>query len=809
MTTNALTVQVASGDALDVREFTVEEGLSRLFDVRLTAMSASVDVDFEGAIGGPARFEVLRTSAVDGETRYWNGICAGIEQTEAEADGLSTYTVRIVPVLWLLTQRRNYRIFQDQSELDIVLQVLQGWGIQPTLLLDAGSYPKRRIRVQYAETDFDFVNRLLEDIGVTYYFEQTGGDTALVLADCPNKGSARAPVAFVDKPNARVGDDYVTAVRTGRHVRPGRYTQSDVDYRKALNYPLASSAAQGNAVESQLERYHHNYGSFLWKTAGGGDTPHADDRGAARSDERAGATQVAKRLDAQRIDARVCSFHTVAHDLRPGKVFTISGHPRAELASPLLIASSTFSGVAQGDWTHTCEARYTDVDYRPPLRTPKPRTLGVESATVTGPAGEEIHTDEFGRVRVHFHWDREGASDETSSCWVPQSQPWAGAGFGATSLARVGQEVLVDFLGADPDRPVVVGRVFTTTTPPPYQLPRYKMVSGHRSESYPRPKSGRAQARLGGGPVEMGEPPAGPAGGGLPLGRLGTSDPSPSAPVGGPPPTQDLPGTRGNAPVSSSQLGSTIKSNDSAGPDDSDHTRSANGLVHDDSAGKEMMYLQAERNFYQTVKVDSVTNVGASQVCNVGKNDTKSVGAYETTQVIKDRVVVVGGTQTHVVTGDITDQGMANRLVVTDNNHTTRTTNGGQALFAKTGIFLSVGDKSTILMTPASIVINAPKVYINPGDDFMNVVYATGDTEAAEKAAKKAAADRAAQIAANEKKIKDLQYYKANLVGEHGINNWVSDKLGMKPDWSEGEINNTQSSIDSLQAQNAQLAAKN
>ncbi len=189
---------------------------------------------------------------------------------------------------------------------------------------------------------------------------------------------------------------------------------------------------------------------------------------------------------------------------------------------------------------HTCETRYADIDYRPALRTPKPRTHGVESATVTGPAGEEIHTDEFGRVRVHFHWDREGAADETSSCWIPVSQAWAGAGFGAISLPRVGQEVLVDFLGADPDRPIVMGRVFTTTTPPPYELPKYKMVSGMRSESYPRPRSAGAPARMGGGPAEaldvhrpfarrspsMQAPSmTAPAGGGMPMEALGGGEP--------------------------------------------------------------------------------------------------------------------------------------------------------------------------------------------------------------------------------------------------------------------------------------------
>lgn len=491
MTTNVLSLTLASGERLDVRDFTIDEALSRPFDVQLTAVAPNVDVDFEAAVGQPARFDILRASSVDGDTRYFTGLCASISLLEVEEAGLSTYAVRLVPALWLLTERRNYRVFQDKSELDIALEILGGWGIQPTLRLDAGSYEKRRMRTQYAETDFDFVNRLLEEIGVTYFFDQAGGASVMVLADAPNHAAARRPVPFIDKPSQRIMSDYVTAVRTGRQIRPGKFTQSDVDYRKPLDYPLSASASGGNGVEGQLERYHHEYGSFLWKAQGGGETPFADDRGAARTNEKGGATQAQKRLDAHRVTARQASFRTTAHDLRPGMVLTIADHPRGELAAPLLVETSHWTGNStDGAWKHTIEARYTDVDYRPPMRTPKPRTLGIESATVTGPAGETIHTDEFGRVRVRFHWDRTGPNDERSSCWIPVSQPWAGAGFGGISLCRVGQEVVVDFLGADPDRPVVLGRVFTTTMPPPYALPKFKMVSGHRSDTYTAPSSG-------------------------------------------------------------------------------------------------------------------------------------------------------------------------------------------------------------------------------------------------------------------------------------------------------------------------------
>jgi len=489
-----VTVRVATGDALDVREFTVQERLSEPFDVRITAICTNSNVDFDAVIGAPARFEIAGRWTSDGGPRFWSGLCASIELVDVEDDGASTYALHLAPSLWLLSQRRNYRVFQDKSELDIVLEVLGEWSISPRV--ECGAYTPRRYRVQYGETDLAFVHRLLEDIGVTYHFEPAGDDTRLVIVDAPNRRKPALSLPFISSPGAHIDSKCVTKVHTRRRVRPGRYTQSDVDYRKPLSYPLAASSQAGLAVEGRLERYHHNYGSFLWK-GGVGGTPHADDRGPARSNEGEGAKQVQKRLDAKRGDHRVCAFSTWWHGVEPGMVMTIADHPRDELGAPLLIVASTLRGDIQGEWLHECEARYADVDYRPPLVTPKPTTRGIESATVTGPVGEEIHTDEFGRVRLYFHWDREGAADETSSCWVPVSQPWAGAGFGAISLPRVGQEVVVDFLGADPDRPIVLGRVFTTTTPPPYKLPDYKMVSGLRSESYPKP---RPTAAMGGSP---------------------------------------------------------------------------------------------------------------------------------------------------------------------------------------------------------------------------------------------------------------------------------------------------------------------
>jgi type VI secretion system secreted protein VgrG len=259
----------------------------------------------------------------------------------------------------------------------------------------------------------------------------------------------------------------------------------DHDYRRPPSYKLMSSAAGGKGIEEKLERYHYTPGAFLFGADQGDATPSADDKGKARTDEKEAATLAQKRLDAKRGSARVCTFETNAHDLAPGVVMSMVGHQNAALgeSKTLLIVGSSLSGMDQGEWSHHCEARGTEIPYRPEVVTPKPKVNGVESATVVGPAGEEIHTDEFGRVRVHFHWDRESQMDDNSSCWIHVSQPWGGASYGGTSLPRIGQEVLVDFLGGDPDRPIIVGRVYTNLQKTPYKLPDNKTQSGWKSNS--------------------------------------------------------------------------------------------------------------------------------------------------------------------------------------------------------------------------------------------------------------------------------------------------------------------------------------
>ncbi|NUQ74133.1 MAG: type VI secretion system tip protein VgrG [Polyangiaceae bacterium] len=473
---------IASGDVLDVRHFSVHEKISSLFVVQLVVMSKNHNIDFDQVVGSAARFTMHHNA----HERYWDGICSSLEQVAVgEAQGLSTYQLTIAPSLWLATQRRNYRMFQQKSELDCVKELLEEWEIKPEERLTS-TYKKRKYRVQYGESDYAFICRMLEDAGISFYFSQSKGKTQMVLSDAPQMSEPRKDVLPFHEEVSTIKGEYVTNVRIGQRVRSGRYTMRDHDYRLPADYKLLASAEGARVeVEKRLERFHYTPGAFLFGSDKGESTPSADDRGKTRTDEAEAKVVAQKRLEAKRSNAKVCAFETNVPDIAPGMVVQFEGHPRDDLRKNLLVVEANHTGTSYGEWKHFCEARSAEQPYRPPLSTPKPKVSGVESATVVGPPGEEIHCDEFGRVRVHFHWDRESAMDDKSSCWIHVSQPWAGGSFGGTNLPRVGQEVIVDFLGGDPDRPIIIGRVYTNLKKVPYKLPENKTQSGWKSESSP------------------------------------------------------------------------------------------------------------------------------------------------------------------------------------------------------------------------------------------------------------------------------------------------------------------------------------
>ncbi len=472
-------------DKLDIRSFRVVDGLSKLFSVELEVACENPAIDFEELVGAPGAFHIeLDPFFYPGKARRsWSGVISEAHQVRSETKGLSSYRLTLSPRLWLLTRRTNCRVYQQLSDLDVVLRILGEWGLEAEVSTSR-AHKTRKCRVQYQETDYAFMSRLLEAAGVTFLFREKDGESELVLSDAPERGDERATALdHVDEPNADCR--YATELRASRTLSAGQITVADHDHRLANMPLLAQHQPSRHAVEAQLESFRYAPGSFRFGNEGPKDTPHADDRGRTRTDADEGR-RIAEQLgSANRARARCFTFESNALDLTPGLRLTVAHHPAAERAGKLLLVSVTFAGKHDSAATLECRAVTADTPYRPDLVTPVPQIQGVESAIVVGPAGETIHCDEFGRVRVQFHWDRYGTMDELSSVWVPVNQSWAGDGLGAINLPRIGQEVIVSFLGGNPEEPMIIGRMFTNLLRPPFALPANKTQNGFKSASVP------------------------------------------------------------------------------------------------------------------------------------------------------------------------------------------------------------------------------------------------------------------------------------------------------------------------------------
>ena len=486
-----LDLSLACGERLRVHRFSVREEVSALFTVKVLARSPDPCIDLKAIVGQAAALRIASgyRFASRGE-RLWSGLChharlvQAVELGPAEV-GLSTYEIEIAPQLWLLTQRSDYRVFQHLSNPDIVKALLEGWSLPATWHLHADDHPPLPYKVQYGETDFDFMSRLLEEAGIAYAFADDGGGEAsqLVLSDALHRSASRreAAIDHVQSPIEAAEREFVTRVSIDEHVRAGSVVLRDYDFQRPAFALLGNARCAAPAAEGRLERYRYQPGAFVIERDAASAAP------AASHDVRHGALLAARALEAERAAGSLVSLETNAIDLRPGTVFSIEGHPRPELDPRvgLLVTSLSIDGSPDGEWTTRVEAVPATEPYRPARRTPKPKVHGVQSAVVVGPPGQEIHTDEHGRVRVQLPWDREGQLDDRSSCWLRVSQGWAGAGFGMFALPRVGQEVLVAFLDGDPDQPIVLGRVPNVLNPLPLKLPDEKTQSAWRSASSP------------------------------------------------------------------------------------------------------------------------------------------------------------------------------------------------------------------------------------------------------------------------------------------------------------------------------------
>ncbi len=635
---SCLKLETSLEDLLDVRELSIDDGLNALFSVELEVVCENPALDFEALVGQPAAFRIDLDPARYPETprRAWSGVVSEAHLLRSEGAGLSTYHLTLVPRLWLLTQRTNCRVFQQMSELAIAKQLLGEWDI-PIVDRCSSTYKTRKYRVQYQESDFSFICRLLEDAGISYFFESDGDESQLVLSDAPERGAERSlPLDHTDSPDA--GSVYATRMRASRAITSGAIAIADHDHRLPNQPLIAATKASLHAVEAKLERFVYQPGAFRHGTQGPNDTPVADDRGRTRTDMQEAQRRVSQLAAAAVARTRRAAFDTNALDLGPGMRVSVENHALSERQGKLLVTATTWSGTHDSDIHVAVRAVAASGPFRPEMATPRPVNQGIEMATVVGPEGEEIHCDEFGRVRIQFHWDRYGAMDEMSSCWVPVNQPWAGGSLGAVNIPRIGQEVMIGFLNGDPEEPMVVGRMYTNLQRPPYPLPAKKNINGFKSQE---------------------------------------------------------------------SIGGTGK----------------NELYFDDSKGEMLMFRHAGKN-EKTETVGSRDEwIGESRSARIDKNRSSSIGGNDKKTVTGNEDEAIEGNQTHSVKGNKVGNVIGDLLSYVKKGRILDTL-GSMVSNALTHSFdsrlmttIKVG-KSSIVISPESIVIETPQLLLNPGKEI-------------------------------------------------------------------------------------------
>jgi type VI secretion system secreted protein VgrG len=458
-------------DVLLLRGFNGSEAISQLFHFDLDLLSENDSIHFEDVVG---KNVTLRIDDSSGTERHWNGFISRFSQG-AQDGRLTAYHAQMVPWLWFLTRTADCRIFQNQKVPDIIQKIFTDLKFHDFELRLYGTYTPRDYCVQYRETDFNFVSRLMEEEGICYYFDHQDGKHVLILADdaaahkpCPTQKSARC--GFQGQ-GMTYKEDLVTEWHYQEEFRPGAWAQTDYNFET----PSTSLAVTVNG-KNPYEIYEYP----------GEHSVRSDGDRLARI-----------RLQEQTAPAKVSQGGSTCRGFGSGFQFTLQDHYRKDLNQAYLLTSVRHTateggtyGVGTGTgeelaYRNSFECIPFSTPFRPARVTPQPFVQGCQTAVVVGPAGEEIYTDKHGRVKVQFHWDREGKKNENSSCWIRVSHPWAGKGYGSVSIPRIGQEVIVDFLEGDPDQPIIVGRVYNAEQMPPTGLPAAGMVSGMKSNSTP------------------------------------------------------------------------------------------------------------------------------------------------------------------------------------------------------------------------------------------------------------------------------------------------------------------------------------
>ncbi len=451
-------------DVLVLRHLSVTEAVESPFIIAAEVISARDDLQPKDLIGKTITCTV---QVEDAPARHFSGMVRAFARTGSQERSLTGYWLEAVPLLWNLSRTSDCRIFQDMSASDILKKIFGEGGVEPNRFGGLPGTP-RPYCVQFNETDLDFTHRLLDEVGGSYFFQHAEGSHTLVItgsnADFPLlQGEPLVVRTEADRPDA------ISRWQPQGSLPPGKRATLDFDGIKP------SKLLTANAATMLPYPSPSSWEMFRWP-GGQGARPDIDPAklGMEQEEAQADLVNAASRNPALHAGARV----KVKPDLAGGPETWLITAVRHEAVDETHLGQD---GTAE--YANTITLTPADRVWRNPHPRPRPQMPAVQSAIVTGPAGEEIHTDEYGRVKVHFHWDRAGRKDETSTCWVRVAQPFAGAWGGSWFLPRIGDEVLIAFLDGDPDRPVVIGSVYNSDGKPPFPLPGNKTQSGIRTRS--------------------------------------------------------------------------------------------------------------------------------------------------------------------------------------------------------------------------------------------------------------------------------------------------------------------------------------
>lgn len=480
---------------LQVLEFHGREALNQPYRFEVDLVSERPDLDLQSLLGQPA----FLAFSPDGHGIH--GLVHDAAQGES-GKRLTRYRLVLQPKLAWLAQRTNQRIYQQLTVPQIIAQVLEEHGILGgayRFQLGPSVYPERDYCVQYDESDLHFIQRLCEEEGLHYHFEHSGQGHVLVFGDdqtsFPRLGQ---PTAYVQDSGMVADEPVIKRLKLRMATRSNRVTRRDYDFEQPR---LLLEAAAKSEFQPDLEDYDYP-GRYTERTRGKHLAQRALERHRADYQLAEGRSDQPRLLSGHLLEISdhprrewndLWLLHEVIHQGKQPQVLeeSISNFGAGLLPSPIHGRGAGGEGLSgnsddfhQGYRNHFSASPW-NILYRPPLHHPKPRVLGSQTAVVTGPKGEEIHCDQYGRIKVQFHWDREGQGDDTSSCWLRVSSSWAGDRYGGIAIPRVGMEVLVTFLEGDPDQPLVTGCLYHKEHVVPYDLPANKTRSVFKTLSSP------------------------------------------------------------------------------------------------------------------------------------------------------------------------------------------------------------------------------------------------------------------------------------------------------------------------------------